>query len=366
VNFTFSDEQEELRKTIRRFCDEKSPSAEARRLMETEAGYDEAVWKQMAGELGLQGLAIPEAYGGQGFGLIELGIVMEEFGRALVCAPLFSSVCLAASAILNAGTEEQKQALLPGIVAGERIATLALIGQNRPWGTDGIAVEASAGGRLTGTASYVTDGYIADTLIVAARTDDDVGLFVLDGDAEGVTREPLNVMDPTRKQAKVTLDGAQAERLGGDGGPAIAKTLQQAAVMLAAESAGGAQAALDMAVAYAKERRQFGRPIGQFQAVKHLCANMLLLVESSKTAAYYAMWAAAEDNEEVPVVSSLAKAYCTESFFQVASDNIQVHGGIGFTWEHDAHLYYKRAKSSELLLGDPVYHRDLLADRIGI
>jgi alkylation response protein AidB-like acyl-CoA dehydrogenase len=365
LNFTFSDVQEELRRTIRRFCDEKSSSSEVRRLMETAEGFDEAVWKQMAQELGLQGLAIPEMYGGQGASFVELGIAMEEFGRALMCAPFFSSVCLAASAILNAGTDEQKQTLLPGIASGERIATLAIAEPNGSWNENAIACSES-NGRLTGEKSYVIDGMTAHSLIVAARGADGIGLYVADADADGVSREPLDVMDATRKQARVVLDSAPAMRLGDAGWPAVEKTLRQAMVMLAAEATGGAQAALDMAVAYAKERHQFGRPIGQFQAIKHKCAEMLLKVESSKTAVYYAMWAAAEDNDELPIVSSLAKAYCTESFFQVASDNIQVHGGIGFTWEHDAHLYYKRAKSSELLFGDPVEHRSKIADLLGI
>ncbi len=376
MNFTFSEEQEELRTTIRRFCEDKSPSSKVRRLMETAEGYDEAVWKQMAGELGLQGLHVPEEYGGQGFGFVELGIVMEEFGRALVCAPFFSSVCLAANAILNAGTDDQKADLLPGIAGGERIATLALAEEQGGWAADAITTEAVSGGggyELTGTKSYVIDGHTAGTLIVAARDPgstgvEGIGLFVVDGDAEGVTREPLETLDMTRKQARIALDKARAVALGEprNAWPALEKTLQQALIMLAAECAGGAQACLDMAVAYAKERVQFGKPIGQFQAIKHKCADMLLDVESAKTAVYYAMWAAAEDNDEVPTVSSLAKSYCTEAFFTAASENIQVHGGIGFTWEHDAHLYYKRAKSSELLFGDPVYHRSLIADRLGI
>ena len=376
MNFTFSEEQEELRRTIRRFLDEKSPSSEVRRLMETAEGVDEAVWKQLSQELGLPALAIPEAYGGQGFSLVELGIVFEEMGRSLFCGPFLASACMAARAILDAGTEEQRKALLPDIASGERIATLAIAEEAGSWDLDGIASLATPDGdafTLTGTKSYVIDGATASTIIVAARAPgtsgaDGVGLFVVDADADGLSREALEVMDTTRKQATITLDGARGVALGDPTGAAgaLTKTMQQTLVMLAAEATGGAQAALDMAVEYAKERKQFGRPIGQFQAVKHKCAEMLLKVESSKTAVYYAMWAAAEDNDEVPIVSSLAKAYATEAYFQVASDNIQVHGGIGFTWEHDAHLYYKRAKSTELLFGDPTLHRDKIADLLGI
>ncbi|HEX9711868.1 MAG TPA: acyl-CoA dehydrogenase [Actinomycetota bacterium] len=373
MNFAFSDEQEELRRTIRRFCEQRSPSTEVRRLMETTEGHDEAVWKQMAQELGLQGLATSEQHGGQGFGFIELGIVMEEFGRALLCAPFFSTVCLAASALANAGGADE---ILQAIAAGERIVALAHAEANGRWDAAGITATATPDGdgfRLDGEKTYVIDGLVADTLIVAARApgsaaDQGVGLFLVAADADGVSREPLNTMDLTRKQARVTLAGARARALGdpGAGWAVLEKTLQQGAVMLAAECVGGAQRCLDMAVEYAKTREQFGRPIGQFQAIKHKCADMLLQVESARTAAYYAMWAAATGDEELPIVASLAKAYATEAYFSVASENIQVHGGIGFTWEHDAHLYYKRAKSSELLFGDPTYHRGLIADRLGI
>jgi alkylation response protein AidB-like acyl-CoA dehydrogenase len=370
VNFTFSHEQDELQATIRRFCEQKSPSAEVRRLMETPEGYDEAVWKQMAQELGLQGIAIPEEYGGQGFSFIELGIVMEELGRSLLCAPFFSTVCLGAQSILNAGTDEQRGRMLPAIANGERLVALAHAEPNGRWDAAGIATTATPDGdhfRLNGTKSYVVDGSIAHTLIVAARVGgEQIGLFVVEADADGVAREALPTMDMTRKQSRVTFQDVHGVRLGDAGVGALDKTLHQAAVCLSAESTGGAQRALDMAVDYAKVRVQFGRPIGQFQAIKHKCADMLLAVESARTAAYHAMWVAAADDDELPVAASMAKAFCTEAYFKVASDNIQVHGGIGFTWEHDAHLYYKRAKTSELLLGDPVYHRERIADILGI
>jgi len=224
---------------------------------------------------------------------------------------------------------------------------------------------------LAGTKEFVIDGHTAQLLIVVARApgtkgEDGIGLYAVEADQDGVQREALATMDFTRKQARITLDGARAQRLGDAGWPAVEKTLQQAVVCLAAEATGGAQACLDMAVNYAKSRVQFGRPIGQFQAIKHKCADMLLQVESARTAALYAMWSAAENADDLATAASLAKAFCTEAFFKVASENIQVHGGIGFTWEHDAHLYYRRAKSSELLFGDPVYHRDLIADHLGI
>ena len=220
--------------------------------------------------------------------------------------------------------------------------------------------------KISGTKMYVLDGHTASLLIVAARTDAGVSLFAVDGDAAGVTRTALSTMDQTRKQAKVELADASGRLIGTDGGgwAVLEQVLDLAAVALAAEQVGGAQACLDMAVQYAKDRVQFGRPIGSFQAIKHKCADMLLEVESAKSAAYYAGWAASELNDELPSVASLAKAYCSEAYFHAAAENIQIHGGIGFTWEHPAHLYFKRAKSSELLFGDPTYHREQLAQRI--
>jgi alkylation response protein AidB-like acyl-CoA dehydrogenase len=220
---------------------------------------------------------------------------------------------------------------------------------------------------------FVIDGHLANLIVVAARLEgtsgeEGISLFTVAGDAAGLTRTALATMDQTRKQAKLEFSGVAAAPLGtpGEGWAALSKTLDQAAACLANEMVGGAQQVLDMAVEYAKVRVQFGRPIGSFQAIKHKCADMLLEVESGKSAAYYAAWAAAEDNEELPVAASLAKAYCSDAYFHAAAENIQIHGGIGFTWEHDAHLYFKRAKSSEILFGDATYHRELLAQRIGI
>jgi alkylation response protein AidB-like acyl-CoA dehydrogenase len=367
VNFAFSEEQEELRRSVRRFLDDKSPSTEVRRLMETDEGYDPAVWSQMAEQLGLQGLAVPEEYGGSGFSYVELVVVLEEMGRSLLCAPYFSTVALAANALLTSGDDSAKKELLPGIASGETIATLAITEDNGRWDLDGIGLEAK-NGTLTGHKMFVIDGATANLIVVAARSDKGVSLYAVEGDAAGLTRTGLATMDQTRKQARLEFANTPARLIGEEGGAAagLTKTLDLAAVALAAEQVGGAQKCLEMAVEYAKVRVQFGRPIGSFQAIKHKCADMLLEVESAKSAAYYAGWAAAEDNDELPVVASLSKAYCSDAYFHAAAENIQIHGGIGFTWEHDAHLYFKRAKSSELLLGDPTYHRELLAQRIGI
>jgi alkylation response protein AidB-like acyl-CoA dehydrogenase len=371
VNFGFSEEQEELRSAVRRFLDDKSPSTEVRRLMETTEGYDPAVWSQMANQLGLQALTIPEEYGGAGFGYVELVVVLEEMGKSLLCAPYFSSIALAANALLGSGDDAAKGEYLPGIASGEIIATLAFTEETGRWDLDGVqlaATRSADGWTLDGTKSYVLDGHTANLVLVAARTDAGLSLFAVAGDAEGLERTALATMDQTRKQARLAFSGVQARLVGTDGGagPVLSKTLDLAAVALAAEQVGGAQRVLDMSVDYAKTRIQFGRPIGSFQAIKHKCADMLLEVESAKSAAYYAGWAAAEDNDELPVTACLAKAYCSEAYFHAAAENIQIHGGIGFTWEHDAHLYFKRAKSSELIFGDPSYHRELLAQRIGI
>jgi len=376
VNFAFSEEQEQLRDMVRRFLEAKSPSTEVRRLMDTTEGYDPEVWAQMANELALQSLHIPEEFGGQGYTFVELGIVLEEMGRVLLCAPYFSTVVLAADAIINAGTDAQKSELLPGIAGGETIAALAFTEPNGKWDASGIEMVAKGAGdsyTLDGTKMFVIDGHLADCIVVAARLEgtsgeEGISLFTVPGDAAGLTRTALATMDQTRKQAKLEFSGVAATPLGtpGEGWAALSKTLDQAAACLANEMVGGAQQVLDMSVEYAKVRVQFGRPIGSFQAIKHKCADMLLEVESGKSAAYYAAWAAAEDNEELPVAASLAKAYCSDAYFHAAAENIQIHGGIGFTWEHDAHLYFKRAKSSEILFGDATYHRELLAQRIGI
>jgi alkylation response protein AidB-like acyl-CoA dehydrogenase len=367
----FSEEQEELRRSVRRFLEQRSPSREVRRLMATAEGYDPSVWSQMAEQLGLQSLTIPERYGGSGFGHIELGIVLEEMGRALLCAPYFATVALAANALLASGDEEACKTYLPGIAQGETIASLAFTEDDGRWDEEGVALAASRSGDewvLDGHKSYVLDGHVATLLLVLGRTEAGLSLFAVSPQAPGLTRAPLPTLDQTRKLARLQFRGTPARLVGAEGGagPAFSKVLDLAAVALAAEQVGGAQRCLDMSVEYAKVRHQFGRPIGSFQAIKHKCADVLVDVESARSAAQYAAWAAAEGSEELPVVASLAKACCSEAFFHASAENIQIHGGIGFTWEHDAHLYFKRAKSSELFLGDPAFHRERLLQRIGV
>jgi alkylation response protein AidB-like acyl-CoA dehydrogenase len=360
-------EQEELRGTVRRFLADKSPEAEVRRLMATGDGYDPAVWRQIAGQLGLHGLAIPEEYGGQGFTWAELGLVLEETGRAVLGGPFFASVVLAATAVLQSGDDDAKRRLLPGIADGTLIATLAL--------PDGPlhAVPAAAVGdgqawRLSGTVPLVPDAHVADVILVPARASDGVTLFEVRRNAPGVAAALRPTLDQTRKLADVTLDGATATLIGVPGGaePVLAATRDYAITGLAAEQVGVAQAALDMAVAYMKVRVQFGQPIGAFQALKHMAADVLVEVETARSAAYYALDAAVSGSADFPAAAALAAAYCGDAAVTATHQNIQFHGGMGFTWEIPAHLYFKRARASELLFGEPSAHRERLAELLGV
>ena len=374
MDFAFSDEQEAFREMVRGFLAETSPTAEVFRLIETPEGFDRGVWKQMAEELGLQSIRIPEASGGQGFGFLELGLVMEEMGHALLCAPYFSTVCLAANAILNAGSERDQRALLPGIAAGDTIATLAVVDSAESWSVSDVTLEFARDGdayRLNGSKAYVTDGCSAELILVAARRPgttgtDGITLLTVRGDAKGLVTRPIEPLDATRKIASLELSDAPAELLGEEGtaGPALARTLDQACVALASESIGSAQYCLDSAVEYAKQRFQFGRPIGSFQAIKHKCAEVLLELETARSAAYYASWAA-ENDAELPLAASVAKSCCDEANLRAAAENLHIHGGIGFTWEADPHLFYKRARATEALLGGRAQHRARIADLHG-
>ena len=374
MEFAFTDEQDQFRSVVQRFLRDRSPPAAVRRLMETDDGFDPVVWKQLADDLALTGIHIPEAYGGAGFGPVELGIAMEEQGRALLCAPYFSSCVLSASAIFNSATQDQKAALLPAIAAGDVRAALAITEGNGRWDAAGVQTVATRGADgwvINGSKRYVIDGCTAQTLVVVARSADSDGaaglsLFIVDPGAAGVSRTPLATLDATRKQARIDLKRAPAELLGeaGAGAAALSRTLDHAAIALANEMVGGAQALLDSAVAYAGMRVQFGRAIGSFQAIKHKCADMLLDVELAKSGAYYAAQAAADGDPQTPYLASLAKAAAADAYMRTAANTIQIHGGIGFTWDHDTHLWFKRAKSSEVLLGDPSYHRELMLQRL--
>jgi alkylation response protein AidB-like acyl-CoA dehydrogenase len=376
MNLGDSAEQRELREAVRRFLAERAPLARVRELMETADGTDPAVWRQASAQLGLPGIAVPEEYGGTGFSFAEQAIVLEELGAALFTGPYLASAVLAATTLLATDDEEAKKDLLPGIAAGETVATLAFTEDDGSWDSASIrlqAVKGTDGWRLNGHKSFVLDGHTAGLILVVAAGPPAPGngklsLFAVDGTADGLTRRALPTLDQTRKLARLEFSQVPA-RLVGEQGAArtvLDHTLDVAAIALAAEQLGGARRALDMAVDYAKVRQQFGRPIGSFQAIKHRCADLLLMVESLRSAVGYAAAAVAAGSAEVPALASLVNAYASEVYSHVAGENIQIHGGIGFTWEHDAHLYLKRAKASELFLGDASYHRERLATRIGL
>jgi alkylation response protein AidB-like acyl-CoA dehydrogenase len=380
MDFGFSDEQDMLRQTARAFLEEHCPTTFVRQMMEDDKGYSPDLWKEMA-ELGWLGLAFPEAYGGQGLGFVDLTVILEEMGAALLPSPFLSTVLLAGQTILIGGSEAQKKTYLPRIAEGSLIATLAMTEPSGRFDADGItAVKATPEGEgfsISGTKLFVADAHVAELMVVAARTKEagnksfGISLFLVDRNSPGVSVTLLKTMDQTRKQCEVVFDHVRIgrDRLVGMvdmGWPILQKVLNLATVSLCAEMVGGAQRVLDLSVAYAKERVQFGRPIGSFQAIKHKCAEMMLQVESAKSAAYYAAWAVDEDVPEAPLAVSMAKAYCSDAYRHTAGEGIQVHGGIGFTWEHDMHLYFKRAKYAEFTFGDATYHRELVAQELNL
>ena len=368
--FAFTEEQEQFRDIVGRFLRDTSATVEVRRLMDTDAGFDAKVWDRLNRELGLSAVHIPEAFGGQGFSFVELGIICEEMGRALLCAPYFSSAVLTAGAILHAGDDSRKTDLLPPLASGERRGALAVTEPNGRWDAAAIETMATRNGtawRLDGEKSFVIDGHTADCIVVAARLPGSTGgngisFFTVDGESAGLVRQLLRTVDATRKQARLTFRNVAAEPLGepGSGAPALARVRIDAITALANEMVGGAQQMLDSAVEYTKLRMQFGRQIGSFQAVKHKCADMLLEVELAKSAAYQAAVAVADGDPEAPALASLAKAAASDTYLRAAADCIQLHGGIGFTWDNDTHLWFKRAKSSEAMFGDAAYHRELM------
>lgn len=371
VAYAPSEEQELIRSTARQFLAERLGIEKVRDLMMSEEGFDPVIWKEMA-EMGWPGLAIAEDHGGAGLGPVEMTVLLEEMGHAVTPGPFFASAVLATTAIQEVATPEQCAELLPSLASGQRIATLAIFERAHDWSVAGPSTAATwtdDGWRIDGSKRAVLSGGAADMLLVTAATDDGVGLFVIDIEASGVEIEPEPVLDLTRRQATVKLDSVivgEAASLGdGDAVPGLQRALSIARAALAAEQVGGAQACMEMSVDYAKTRHQFGRPIGSFQAIKHRCANMLMKVEHARSAVYYAA-RVTEDPDELALAAPLAASVASEAYVWVAGETIQVHGGIGFTWEHNAHLYLKRAKASSLLFGDPRHQRDLLGRAIGI
>jgi len=365
VNFDFSPDQRSLRDQARKFLAEQASSARVRRILEGTAPYDAELWRGM-GEMGWIGTAIPEADGGAGFGYLELCVIAEELGRSLAPTPFSSTIYLAAEALLLAGSEAQKKHWLPRIAQGNAIGCFALA-EGAHVATPGNLTTRADGGRVTGTKLPVMDGDVADFAVVAAsETAGRAGLFLVDLEGAGITRTSLTTVDPTRSHARLVFDAAAAEPLGapGEGWPLVERLLDRAAVLVAFEQLGGAQAALDMAREYAIGRFAFGRQIASFQAIKHKLADMYVAVELARSNAYYGAWALSKDAPELPVAAATARVAATEAYYQAAKENIQVHGGMGFTWEFDCHLHYRRAKLTGLMLGSARRWKDLLVARL--
>ncbi|MDX6692922.1 MAG: hypothetical protein QOF02_525 [Blastocatellia bacterium] len=367
MDFDLSKPQKLLKDSARAFLARECKAERVRALMETEMAHDDTLWQAIA-EQGWTGLSIAEEHGGLGLGLVEMAVIAEEMGRA--CLPgAFLSTLMAAALIERAGSAEQRAKYLEAIAAGELKATIALLEASANWDGDAPRLEAKrAGGKfsLTGKKLFVPDAAIADVIICAARDGDRLALLPVERGAEGVAVKAMPSMDGTRKIYEVSFEGAmvaEADALGadGDGRGALGEALHVATAVLCAEMVGGMQWTLDTTVEYAKTRQQFGRAIGSFQAVQHQCADMLLLTESARSAAYYAAWALTEGDAQAGVAVSIAKAYCSDAYREVCNRGVQVHGGIGFTWEHDLQLYYKRSKSSETLFGDATFHRERIA-----
>ncbi len=369
MNLDFSDDQKGLQDQVRRFLSEKCPPAAVRAILEGPKPYDRELYKGLA-ELGALGVAIPEEYGGMGLSHLELCLVAEELGRVIAPVPASSSIYLAAEFLLHAGSEAQKQAWLPRLASGEAVGCFAFVeGQGR-MSADKIHATVRDG-RLSGVKAPVADGDCADLAIVAARTgsgrgDTAISLFVVDLDGPGVMRETLESIDPSRSQARLTFDGARAELLGGEGdGWRIAEmVMDRAAILLAFEQIGGSDRALEMARDYALDRMAFGRQIGSFQAIKHMLADMYVAATLARSNAYYGAWALASGAAELPVAAATARVSATQAFQHCAKNNIQVHGGMGFTWAFDCHLYYRRSNALALSLGSLSSWESLLIDRM--
>jgi alkylation response protein AidB-like acyl-CoA dehydrogenase len=369
VSFTSADEQRALQETVAELMAKRSSETQVRELMATDTGFDPDVWRDMA-QMGLLGLLIPEEYGGSGAGHVEVGVVMEEVGRALLCGPFLSTAVLATNLLAVSGNAAEQRDVLPQIANGSLVVGLAYAeaGSARPPATpQTVATRRRGGYRVTGTKTFVLDALTADMFYVLADSDAGPTIFTMDRDAPGLTVETLTTVDETRKQGAVTFADTPARRIGtaGDGVEAVNAALDRTAVALLSEQAGGAQRVMEMAADYAKTRYQFGRAIGSFQAVKHMCADMLLEAESAMSAARFV---AEAFDRQAPIRLAdlaLAQAYCAEAYLFVAATNIQIHGGIGFTWEHPAHLYLRRARSDAQLFGEPAWHRERYLQQIG-
>jgi len=367
VNFSFSDDQVLLKNSVRAALEEHCKSSHVRAMAEDGKGYGDELWGEM-GKLGWLGLPFPEEHGGAGLGLVELAIVLEEMGRAAYPGPFFATVVLGGLGLMLGGTAEQRDKWLPAIASGRARMTAALLEEHLDWdpaSTTASATKSGSGWILSGVKRFVPWAHVADVILVPARSADGLSLFLLDPKSVGVTLSPMKGIDLTNRWSEMRLDkvavGAEAI-MGQPGGAAslLESLLRRAAVCASAEMLGAARRCLDMSVEYVKVREQFGQPIGSFQAIRHRCAEMLLEAENAHAAVYYAAWALTAGAEDAAVASSICKSYVNEAARRVCGDAIQVHGGIGFTWEYDLHLYMKRAKALEPLYGDTEYHRELI------
>lgn len=379
MDFGLNEEQEMLKTMARDFFTNECPKTHVREMMDDEKGYSPELWKKMA-ELGFLGLVIPEEYGGTGGNFIDLMVLMQEMGRAVLPSPFISTVLLAGIPLLAAGTEEQKKEFLPKIAAGDVILALALSEPNGDLGADAIEIEAVAEGNdyiINGTKLFVLDAAAADHILCATRTkrtkdpEEGITLFLIDAKADGVHVTSLKTMDETRKQCEVLFKNVKvpAKSMVGElhqGWPILKKTLNQATAMLCGEMVGGLDTVMEMTLDYAKQRIQFGVPIGSFQAIKHKFADMLIQVEYARSLTYYAAWTVDQDIPDSPVAVSTAKSWCGDAYKHVTNEGVQIHGGIGFTWDHDMHLYFKRAKFSDTAFGDSTYHRELIAQSLNL
>ena len=368
AEFMFTDEQQQLLAAVRRFCAENFDEQTVRRLMESDPPFDAKAWNRLGTELGVLGLSVPEADGGVGGTLIDQAVAVEELGAALACGPLFGTVFLAIPALVAASPGPVRDELLAELVEGRRTAAFAV--RDRAGDLDPtVAVTATPAGAdwtLSGTVEWVVDAGAADDLLVAAASPDGLGLFVVDAAGSGVARTPLRTVDLTRPQATITLSDAPARLIAGadEAARVISHALHVGSALLATEQVGAAQHILDVAVQYAKDRLQFGRPIGSFQAVKHRLADMMVDLEHARSTAYHAVWALSEGSDDPALAASIAQATCSAAFTRIATDAIQTLGGIGFTWEHQAHLYFKRATVDAALLGSAEEHRSRVAEMV--
>ncbi len=371
MQFGLSDTQQTLKSTARKFLATECPMAEVRKLSESEHAFDAGLWRKIADQ-GWTGILFDEQYGGSGMSMVDMAAVLEEMGRALMPGPYLSTALLAGAAIDRAGGDGAKQKYLTTICSGETKATLAMLEESASWSPHDVKMSAkkgSSGYTLSGSKLFVPDAGVADLLVCAAKIGEELAVFAIPAKTPGLRTERMPTIDSTRPLYAVTFDNAvlpeesllaRGERAHG----ALHYALNVATTGLVAEMVGGMQRLLDITVEYAKTRKQFGKPIGQFQAVQHQCADMLVFAESSRSAAYYAAWALSEGGEEANAAISVAKAYASDAYREVGNRAIQVHGGMGFTWENDIHLFYRRAKASEIAFGDATWHRERIAKAV--